>query len=187
MIGRQLKQLCFAIISLGCLSNCNLDIAENAKLKESKPFFSTEDFFQQEQKRLIDKRGFSKIVNFNGEKEEMFLDSLDFEQEFAPFRNSDINKVVWLDKYHCDTIPQNQTLRKISCKCMDDKLKTQFLEINYIDGDISTIYIKNLMNKMLLETIEYLTYTSDESYEFKRMQRLRTGGLDSTYVQVIFK
>lgn len=186
MIGQQIKLIFLTIFILGCLTNCSVDIAQNTRLKESTNFFSTIDFFQQEQKRLMETSGFTKTVNFNGQKEKMALDSLDFEQEFAPFRNSDINKIVWLDKYQCDTITQTQQIQKISCQCMDEKLKTQFLEINYVDGEISSIFIENIMNKMLLETKEYLSYTKDESYEFKRMQRLRTGGLDSTYVQVIF-
>ena len=116
----------------------------------------------------------------------MLIDSLDFSKEFKSFRKSDINKTVWLDRYSCDTTYQNQKIEVINCDCSDERLKTQALEVYYKDGDVETVIIKNVMNKMLLETREYLTYKKDISYEVRRMQMLRTGGLDSSFVMVMF-
>jgi len=172
---------CFALT----FYSCDFDVAENQRLKENSFFFSTDMFFQDEQKRLKDDSGFTKFVNFNGKEEKMKIDSLDFVAEFAPFRNSDINKAVWLDRYMCDTLYQEKQIANIACTCADKKLKTQKLNVDYKNGAISEVRLENQMNKMLLTTMEYLTYTKDVSYEIKRVQMLKTGGLDSTFVMVM--
>ena len=119
-------------------------------------------------------------------KETMDIDSLNFVEEFAPFQNSDINKAVWLDRYICDTTYLQNIISKIDCSCQDKKLKTQRLSVDYNAGEVVKIRLENQMNKMLLTTMEYLTYTKDVSYEIKRFQMLETGGVDSTFVMVKF-
>ena len=168
------------------LTSCDFDIEENKRLKENSFFFSTDMFFEDEQKRLKNDSGFTKFVNFNGMKETMDIDSLNFVEEFAPFQNSDINKAVWLDRYICDTTYLQNIISKIDCSCQDKKLKTQRLSVDYNAGEVVKIRLENQMNKMLLTTMEYLTYTKDVSYEIKRFQMLETGGVDSTFVMVKF-
>ena len=166
--------------------SCDFDVEANKRLKENSFFFSTIMFFEDEQERLKDRTGFTKFVNFNGKKETMKIDSLNFMYEFNPFKNSDINKAVWLDRYMCDTTYQQKLISHIDCSCQDTKLKTQKLSIDYNNGEVIEIRLENQMNKMLLTTMEYLTYTKDISYEIKRIQLLETGGVDSTFVMVKF-
>ena len=168
------------------ISSCDFDVEENQRLKENAFFFSTDMFFKDEQKRLKDDTGFTKFINFNGMEEKMDIDTLDFEEEFASFRNSDINKAVWLDSYMCDTTYQQKAITHINCFCENKRLKTQKLSIDFHDGQVSEVRLENQMNKMLLTTMEYLSYTKGVSYEIKRMQMLKTGGLDSTFVMVKF-
>lgn len=168
------------------MSSCDFDIEENKRLKENSFFFSTDMFFEDEQKRLQNESGFTKSVNFNGREETMEIDSLNFEEEFAPFINSDINKAVWLDRYMCDTLFVQEIISKIDCSCQDKKLKTQKLSVDFKNGKVSEVHLENQMNKMLLTTMEYLTYKKDISYQIKRVQILETGGIDSTCVMVNF-
>lgn len=176
----------FFILFAFAMSSCNFDIEENKRLKENSFFFSTDMYFEDEQKRLENESGFTKFVNFNGMKETMDIDSLNFIEEFAPFVNSDINKAVWLDRYMCDTTFVQDVMSKIDCSCQDKKLKTQKLSVDYKNGEVTEVRLENQMNKMLLTTMEYLTYTKDVSYEIKRIQMLETGGIDSTFVMVKF-
>ncbi len=166
--------------------SCDFDVEANKRLKENSFFFSTIMFFEDEQERLKDRTGFTKFVNFNGKEETMKIDSLNFIYEFNPFKNSDINKAVWLDRYMCDTTYQQKLISSIDCSCQDKKLKTQKLNIDYENGEVVEVRLENQMNKMLLTTMEYLTYTKDVSYEIKRIQILETGGIDSTFVMVKF-
>jgi hypothetical protein len=177
----------FIVLSLTfIIFSCDFDIEANKRLKENSFFFSTIMFFEDEQERLKDRSGFTKYVNFNGKEETMKIDSLNFMDEFNPFKNSDINKAVWLDRYMCDTTFQQKLISKIDCSCQDKKLKTQKLSIDYENGEVVEVRLENQMNKMLLTTMEYLTYTKDVSYEIKRIQMLETGGIDSTFVMVKF-
>ncbi len=176
----------FLILFAFTMSSCDFDVEENKRLKENSFFFSTDMFFEDEQKRLKNESGFTKFVNFNGEEETMDIERLNFIEEFAPFQNSDINKAVWLDRYMCDTTFVQKIMSKIDCSCQDKKLKTQKLSVDYKNGEVAEVRLENQMNKMLLTTMEYLTYTKNVSYEIKRIQMLKTGGIDSTFVMVKF-
>jgi len=181
-----LKQMTYWLIIIAIFTSCEIPTQDNVSLKNQNFFFSTESYFNEESKRLASKKRYTKTVNFNGAEETMKLDTLNLVQEFSPFINSDINKVIWLDDYQCDTLSNNQTIEEIDCHCKNDNFKTQSLNVIYIDGVPAEITIENVMNKMLLETKEYLNYTKNSSYHIKRVQRLRTGGVDSTFVKVLF-
>ncbi len=168
------------------LSNCSLDIEQNKRLDQPE-LFSTEKYFAAEKDRLADKRGFTKYVNFNGKEEMMKLDSLNFDQEFIPFINTDINKVIWSDQYTCDSTFTNNTLDRINCSCLNKKLKTRSLEVNIKNNEVESIRIECMLQKMLMETMEYLTYEKDAFYQIKRIQTLETGVTDSTIVKVYFR
>jgi len=167
--------------------SCNLDIDPNLNLQKKEFFFSTDKYFNAEATRLSSKRGFTKHVNFNGKEESMKLDTMNLKQEFIPFINSDINKVIWSDQYVCDSTFLNKQLVKLNCSCNNSKLKTQNLDVEFADNEVSRIQIKNKMSKMLMSTTETLDYQKDKSYQIKRVQKLRTSNsCDSTLVQVTF-
>lgn len=186
MIVTKTQTFLLCILFAFTLSSCDFDVAENKRLKENSFFFSTDMFFEDEQKRLKNESGFTKYVDFNGFREIMDIDTLNFIEEFAPFQNSDINKAVWLDRYMCDTTFQQNVIAHINCSCQDKKLKTQKLSVDFKDGEVAEVRLENQMNKMLLTTMEYLTYTKGDSYQIKRIQMLETGGVDSTFVMVKF-
>lgn len=176
--------VCF-IATIITLTSCKVDLEKNLRLKEEF-FFSTKDYFDTEIDRLNNHRGVIKYVIFNGKEEVMKLDTLNFEQEFTPFQKADINKVIWSDQYKCDSTYINNKLGKINCVALNEKLVTRKLEVSYKEGDVVSVDIECMMQKMLLETMEYMTYKKDEFYEIKRVQSLKTGTVDSTLVKVTF-
>jgi hypothetical protein len=183
---RKLNLFTYTVFCIILFSNCNLDIEKNINLQKSDYFFSTEQFFQQEASRLSSQRDFTKYVNFNGDEETMTLDTLNFQQEFIPFIKSDINKIIWIDQYTCDTTYSKDQISLINCQAQSPKLKTQNLAVQFLDGKPVNINIECNMQKMLLETMEYLRYERDAYYQVKRIQKLKTGSLDSTLVRVTF-
>ena len=192
MIFNWRKHLSYLVLIVGMIA-CEIPNEENMALKEQNFFFSTEKFFESEITRLVNKSGFIKTVVFNAVSDSIEMDSLDFEREFVPFINSDINKIIWLDKYECDTLYQHEgsrnldNINSIICRSLDDKLKTKSLVVHFALGKVSSISIENRMRKMLMDTKESMTYITDREYEVIRVQKLKTGGLDSTYMKVIFK
>jgi len=183
---RKIRLLTFSVFYMLLLGNCNLDIKPNINLQNSDYFFSTEKFFQLEANRLSSRRGFTKYVDFNGDEETMSLDTLNFQQEFTPFIKSDINKVIWIDQYTCDTTYSGNQIERITCQANSPKLKTRNLNVEFKNGQPISIDMECMMQKMLLETREYLQYRKDDYYEVKRIQKLKTGSLDSTLVKVTF-
>jgi len=183
---KNINLFAFAASCMILFYSCSLDFEKNVDLHKSEYFFSTERFFQQEDDRLSSKHGFTKYVDFNGQEETMKLDTLNFKKEFIPFIKSDINKVIWIDQYTCDTTFLNESIQQIKCKSLNPKLKTQNLVVSFKDSNPASIEIECMMQKMLLETREYLRYQRDEYYEVKRIQKLKTGKSDSTLVRVTF-
>ncbi len=183
---RKINLLTFALFFILLLSNCKLDIEKNINLQKTDYFFSTEQFFQLESDRLSTHKGFTKYVDFNGDIETMKLDTLNFTQEFTPFAKSDINKVIWIDQYSCDTTFIASQISNINCKALSSKLKTRSLDVAFENGKPISINMECMMQKMLLETREYLHYQKGDYYEVKRIQKLKTGASDSTLVKVTF-
>ena len=174
------------IVSISVLLSCKIDLEKNLRLKEEF-FFSTDQFFSNEADRLSDHRGVIKYVLFNGEEEVMKLDTLNFDHEFTPFKKSDINKVIWSDQYKCDSIyAGDKNLSRIKCVALSPKLVTRKLEVGFENGQVESVDIECMMQKMLLETMEYMTYKKDQFYQIKRVQSLKTGTVDSTLVKVTF-
>lgn len=185
MMGKLNRGVCL-VFSFLMMQSCNLDIESNVNLQKKDFFFSTEAYFNNEIDRLSSKTGFTKYVDFNGKKEDMQLDTLSLAQEFIPFINSDINKVIWSDQYVCDSILAGQQLIQLNCRCSNPKLKTKKLDVVFVNGKVSSVSIENHMSKMLMKTNEFLEYQKDKYYQISRVQELSTGGLDSTFVKVIF-
>jgi len=175
------------IVTLSVLLGCKIDLEKNLRLKEEF-FFSTDQFFSSEAVRLSKQRGMIKYVLFNGKEEVMKLDTLNFDHEFTPFKKCDINKVIWSDQYACDTVytNNNEQVASIKCKALNSKLVTRKLDVGFKNGQVESIDIECMMQKMLLETMEYMSYKKDLFYEIKRVQTLKTGTIDSTLVKVTF-
>lgn len=157
----------FAIL---LLSACEL---EQEVQIDQHSFFDLKGFFENEQTRLKGKKEFIKSVKIDGQEEEEIFDQLDFEKELAIFKNSDINKIAWLDKYSVDTtFSASRQISSILYIALDKDLRTQSLKIDFNKEKVSQILIKNKSKSMIASTDQVLTYTPNEGYTVRSGQNM---------------
>lgn len=150
------------------LSACELE--QEVQINQHS-FFDLKGFFEGEQARLKTKKEFIKSVKIDGQEEEEIFNQLDLEKELAIFKNSDINKVAWLDKYSVDTT--FSTARQVSSilyTANDKDLRTQSLKIDFNKEKVSQIVIKNKSKSMIASTDQVLTYTPNKGYTVRSGQ-----------------
>ena len=108
------------------------DICENfskhtPQYKNAKTaFFDLKGYFKIEIERLKkDVKQVKKTVTVNGKSEEKTLDSLNFEEELAPFIASDINRPAWSDYYLTKSAPFGNHGEISEYYALKDHLKTR--------------------------------------------------------------
>lgn len=156
--------LTFFIITL--ISGCTLD--KQSKVKPDY-YFDLEVFFTEEIKNLNKSNSIiQKTVTHNGITELKKLKIENWEDEFALFIQSDINKPAWKDAYQIDSSKKD----KISYKALEDDLKTRLIEVEFKNKRISNIKILNKTSNYLYQIKEVLAYYPDSLYVINKEQKV---------------
>lgn len=162
--------------------------------KEEQPYFSLIDFFDAEIERLeadeaakLEKRvllnGMEEFKNWTNQK-------LDWNQELSVFKNSDINRKAWLDKY--ETIENKQVtadggeVRQVEYKAKEADLKTRFIKLRFRDQSEEPEYIeiRNGTKNMIYKGYEKLWYKTGEKYRVENVQKVIFNDLDQMIIEV---
>lgn len=169
------------------LSTCSDDTAR--KVEEVKVFFSLEDYFSAEAKRLNDQpTTVLKRITMDEKAEEQTLSNINFEQELAIFRNADINRIAWADKYQADSVYADGQLHQIRYERLDSTLKTALIVIDYaISGDIVSIDIETATNSALANNRHQLHYAPNAGYSVETRQENQTGAALDIKVEGLFE
>ena len=156
-------------ILLGCQgeTEANLNPTKNA-------FFDLKSYFKAEQERLakldID---FNKSAQFEGESYE---GSNNEPLNLTIFSNADINKIAWINKYQADTIfTSNGVIQRITYQAKEPKLRTQLLDIAFIDEQVDRIDILKHSKSFVAETKQKLVYQPKIGYEINQNQKVILG------------
>ena len=156
-------------------------------------FFDLKSYFKTEIARLkTDVKQVKKTVTVNGKSEEKILDSLNFEEELAPFIASDINRPAWSDYYMAKTTPlPNVSGSSISNNgeiseyyALKDHLKTRSIVVNKSNTDMK-INILNADETIATKAETQLSYDNRTGYTISTIQKLM-GSEDTVKVNVQF-
>ena len=148
-------------------------------------FFDLKTYFKTEIARLkTDVKQVKKTVTVNGKSEEKILDSLNFEEELAPFVASDINRPAWSDYYMNKNEPQGIESFRDEYYALKDHLKTRSMIIDK-KGSNTTINILNAEETVATKAETRLIYNNNSGYTISTTQKLM-GSEDSVKVNVQF-
>mgnify|MGYP000426594994 CR=1 FL=1 len=110
------------VLSISFFTSCEV---ENAK-SSHQSFFDINDFLEQEIAQLADLKSIKKKVMIDEKVDEQVLKVFDLEKDLTIFRNSNINKIPWLDKYNVDSTMNNSgQLTELKYQATNSKLKTR--------------------------------------------------------------
>jgi len=161
MPSLSINRLFFLLLFL-CCTSC---VDETIQNKQKSTFFNLKDYFAQQVEQLDAVKQVKKSVSINGVVEELIQDSINFSEELAVFVASDINRIAWQDKYRIDSVhSSSQQLQSVTYTALDNKLKTQFINIQYKNNRVEKITIKNNRSSMVSDSSQELEYIPSAGY-----------------------
>ena len=179
-----MKQLVLLTLSsILLLSACQM--RESAKSGGPTPFFDLKGYMNTQIEDLNERQPtLEKRIQVDGQKETQQLDSLDYEKELRMFLRSDINRKAWFDKYKADSTLENGNLQQIRYTTDAEDLKTQLLEIQYEQGEVSQIYIENRTESVVADVRQELLYEVGKGYRLFTAQQTAMSSEQEVIVKV---
>lgn len=152
------------------------------------PFFDIADFIDKEMIQLSNLKSIKKTVYINDKTEERILDSFDIKKDLEIFKKSNINKVVWIDKYKVDSLfDKSGDLAKLQYQALDEKLKTRIMIIAFNGKKVHAILIKNKSSNQVSSLEQDLEYYPQKGYySIKSRQKVSLNDEQVTTAKVRF-
>ncbi|MCP3933508.1 MAG: hypothetical protein GY705_30940 [Bacteroidetes bacterium] len=160
---RILFSLLLGILLWGCVDK-NRDTGREEVVP--KLFFDLSGYFEKEISRLSDLQPvLKKRSSINDKTEEKQIKETNFERELAVFKNGDINRTAWMDKYSSDTTFSTQgKLSRIEYKAKEDKLKTKRIFIEFQKDKVHSVTIESQSENIISKFKQQLTYSPEKGY-----------------------
>lgn len=141
------------------------------------PYFDLSGYMQQEIEQLqATGTVLEKTITLNGTAESQTLSDINYEQELSLFRNADINKPAWVDKYKTATNEGDLGQLTTTYTSLDSNLITQQLSIVQIGDEVRSISISRKTGSVLSSGQQELLYLPGQGYRINSSQLARVGG-----------
>ncbi len=119
----------------------------------------------------------TKTVELNGEREERETSDIDWKKELSVFREADINKAAWRNKYQTDTVFINRSqgqFSQIDYTAMDEDLKCQHLSLYFLRNTSAAYKLEARLHRknFLYEISQDIGITVGESYYINSLQKV---------------
>ena len=152
------------------LSACQIPTLQEST-KPSYAFFDLKGFFEKEAEYLQAQNiRIKKTIRHNSNTEEHISKVESWEDELRLFRESDINKPSWKDKYTLDSTEIGNGLVLLHYKANDKELNTQVLDVKLAGAEVHSIVIIGKVSNQVYESQQYLTYIPHKSYTIEKTQ-----------------
>ncbi|MBB4079858.1 hypothetical protein GGR28_002485 [Lewinella aquimaris] len=161
------------------LSGCYADELERETQQE--PFFDLAGYIDGQVDSLTAGRSaVEKTIVLNGNSETQTLSDLNFGNDLKVFRNADINKPAYLDKYRTDRRQAGDTLIQ-TYTATDSTLETRLLTVRSLADRPVRIDIVRRTGTVLSAGIHHLRYDPASGYRLRTEQQNTFGtDLDAT-------
>ena len=171
------------ILFLFFFASCEV---ENTNVQHQS-FFDINDFLEKEIAQLSELKSIKKKVEINGEIDEQIVKEFDLEKDLTIFRNANINKIAWLDKYDVDSTMNNGgQLIELKYQATNPKLKTREFTISYSGKNVKSIFIKNISGNQVSDLQQNLRYDSMKGYSVESNQKVTLSDEQKLKVEVEF-
>lgn len=177
-----MKKPFFYITSIILLLQFSCKIEEvNSGLQ---PFFDMNNFIDKELAIVSKSKSITKKVSVNGKIDEKVIDNFNLEKDLTIFKNANINKVAWLDKYEVDSIMNGSQLVKVVYTANNDKMKTRKIELNYDTNTLNSISIENNSSNLVNSISQHLRYFVGKGYTIESFQETALSGSQDLKIEV---
>ena len=161
------------LLSLSVLA-CN-STSQNAEEERQIFFFDLQTYFDEEIERLSELQPkVEKILSIDQEEEILSVDTLNYANELEVFRQSDINKVSWQDKYQAYTTRNvDGEAQRIVYTALDEKLGTRSIDISFKEGKPQQISIQKAVQSPVLQSSQDLIYQPKIGFSIAQKQKVK--------------
>lgn len=155
------------------LSSC---FERNKNVETEKFYFDLSGFFKTEAEKLNEKKFFAEkyLINDN-DTQKLILKNISWEEELAPFINSDINKPAWKGSYKIDSISEDQKLKFVSYKSLETNLPVKEIQVHFNNKEVSHLYIENATNNYVYNSARVLSYNAGTGFSIEGEQDIFLG------------
>ncbi|WP_116105870.1 hypothetical protein [Lewinella sp. IMCC34191] len=151
------------------LSSCYADELQNDMNRE--PFFDLAGYIDRQVDSLQGMNGtVTKTITLNGTTETKELSDLQFGNDLRVFREADINKPAWLDKYETDQSESDGLLTR-TYTALDSSMQTRKLTVTSRDGQPVGIEIIRKTGTVLSDGWHRLVYEPASGYALRTIQK----------------
>lgn len=140
------------------------------------PFFDLRGYISAETDRLsAAKTKVEKTISLNGKTETKQIEDINFTNDLRLFREADINKPAWFDKYETEeqALSAGHTLTSYVAK--DSSLIVRRLTVEQDQGATTKIEIERHTGTVLSDGRHLLTYEPARGYEVETSQQNKFG------------
>lgn len=157
-----------------CLTACTPD--PPAGNLDSTPFFDLSGYITGEAERLeAGHTRVTKTITLNGQTETKTLDSINFSNDLRLFREADINKPAWADKYTTEQETLSGSHKLTTYVAQDSSLIVRRLMVEEDQGVTTKIEIDRKTGTVLSNGIHHLVYEPATGYHVQTSQQNRFG------------
>ena len=164
----------YGLLMVGCMAlSCTPDLPQATAAAQ--PFFSLKGFFEAEITRLGETVPRANKLLRIAEKEEIQKGlTLDFATELTAFKDSDINRPSWADKYTIDSVlDASGYLNTLEYLAKDSTLYTRHIRLDFeTDGTVKNCMIRNRLTNLISDFRQSLQYDPKTGYTITVYQGL---------------
>jgi len=175
---RSIFLLGLALLLAGCSGS-----SAAANNQEPQPFFPLEAFIDGEIERLSAAQPeVSKTITVNGQSEEQTTQDINFQYDLAPFRNADINRPAWIEKYRTEATGQDTAYVALDSNLLIQRLAVLRRE----DGTVRQIEISRRTGNVLSDGQQEMRYSPTAGYTIVSQQKSGVVGDADVKIEVAF-
>lgn len=169
-----------------CLTACTTDVPSGDS--NTPVFFDVRGYFNQEVMRLSDQKvKVTKTITLNGKTETQELDDLNFSSDLRIFREADINKPAWVEKYEAKSETLSGSHQITTYEALDSNLVTRQLVVEEDLGEVTRITIQRKTGTVLSNGNHRLEYVPATGYSMTTQQENRFGEDVDAQIEVSWK
>ncbi|MEM9258022.1 MAG: hypothetical protein AAGA62_00160 [Bacteroidota bacterium] len=165
------------------LFSCGSDGGMDPNLE--KPFFDLRAYMTEEIERL---EGYpltvEKSITLNGTTETQKLTDLNYANDLRVFREADINRNAWIDKYTTEVDDLSGSHKVTTYQAQDSSLQTQRLVVEEDQGVVTRVGIRRKTGTVLSDGEHWLEYLPARGYSVKTKQANRFGNDVDALIEV---
>lgn len=144
---------------------------EESSVNTGATFFDIEEKIKEDIK-VLESQNYQllKSVSFEGKNDETLLKSPNWEAEFETFKQLNINKAQWVDKYSVDTVISGER-KTITYQAESSSMPVKRMVVNFQNEEVADIFISYGRRNILFVSKNEIKYIPFTSYTIKGSQK----------------